>query len=1275
MARSVSFDFNAVDKASATTKRLGDEVDALGRKIERAGGTIEVDADTARAEQQLARLAERKLRVDADISEAQRTLAVLAAEAKTATGDRKIEVDADIDRVQAKLRSLQSTRTVIDIDTIEAERRLDRIRGDLGRVGGSTWTARVRVEAGQALRELDRIGATLRNLGSAVKPVGVGIALGSLLEIRQAVLGVGAGLFGIGAAAASGAAVAKGALVGIEDAVTALGEKDTSTMGRMQSNARAVASAVHQVELAHRALRNANESVADAQREVENTAYDIVQAQTQVARATERVRDAQTDLTRANEDALDAERDLNEARQVAADRLRDLERREQEMQGARASAAISVMEAQERLQAVMVDPRASDTERARAALNLAEAQRRTRTLAEDERKLKAERAEAQAKGVEGSDEVRTALDRQVDAARRVEQATRAVRDAQNGVADAARRVVDAQRQHESALRGVRDAQESVKDAAWNLRDAQAAVREASQQAGTQGSAAANKLQEAMSKLTPEGQRFAKFLRGLLDNEIKDLKDTSQSAFLPGLQAGIKGFFDNIPGAKANIERIGRNLGSFFEQIGPSAGRAADAFLRIAGIASDKAFGDLADTVEDLLDRFTVWANSKSEDEINRKIQDIEDGIESFVGWVGKLNTALDILTGAWKSATGQFGIRKLFTDDPEKILDYADNIANFGQHLPFVGDKYKDLKKDIDKSRDSMHRIKEKSDETREAQERLRDETKRLSGEFLGIRDSESGYFDALDRTTEALRRNGAGLDVRSRKGRENRDTLDDQAEATLRYIDKLRESGSDESSVERVREAGRQQLIRNAKQFGMTGKEAEAYADKLFGIPKERSTTIKTPGATAAKAHVDDFREANRLAGKQSDQTQREVTSAWEKIRDKAKTPIRFTIDTVMGGLARNFNTLSSKIGGPTLPVPKSGFAMGGVLPGYTPGRDVHRFVSPTAGVLDLSGGEAFMRPEFTKAMGGERGIRELNELAKKGELPDMLGPRHSYAGGGVVDWIKSKASSAWDWVRDTGSSLYQAASHPWQYLSGDRGNAAATPGDGFFQTLAKSAGTSMVGSAVNKLSSLWGAFKSAFDSSGVSGAFPTGGAGIGMGWQAQAAWIRKNLPGVAITSTYRPGAVTVSGNTSYHARGRAVDLAPSMDTFNAIKSSFGSAIRELIYSPAGSGQVKNGTPYFYGGAVRNMHWNHVHWAMKNGGVFDNGGLLQPGLSMVYNGTGEPEPVLTSQQWNAGMGSVNIHVTVQNAVIGNEHQVAKVVTTAVQSAVNNGTLKFRGRG
>src|SRR5699024_3457659 len=153
-----------------------------------------------------------------------------------------------------------------------------------------------------------------------------------------------------------------------------------------------------------------------------------------------------------------------------------------------------------------------------------------------------------------------------------------------------------------------------------------------------------------------------------------------------------------------------------------------------------------------------------------------------------------------------------------------------------------------------------------------------------------------------------------------------------------------------------------------------------------------------------------------------------------------------------------------------KLAFATGGVMPGYTPGRDVHSFYSPTAGSLYLSGGEAIMRPEFTRAVGGERGVKELNAAARRGDS-DYLNQALHFAQGGVMPSAPMRGVNAF------------ADSGVWR--------------------------------------GLWAIVKSAF-------------------------------PNAIKTSDYRPGSRTVSGNSSYHSRGMAVDVSPSMGIFNYLHDNY---------------------------------------------------------------------------------------------------------------------------
>lgn len=102
-------------------------------------------------------------------------------------------------------------------------------------------------------------------------------------------------------------------------------------------------------------------------------------------------------------------------------------------------------------------------------------------------------------------------------------------------------------------------------------------------------------------------------------------------------------------------------------------------------------------------------------------------------------------------------------------------------------------------------------------------------------------------------------------------------------------------------------------------------------------------------------------------------------------------------------------------------------------------------------------------------------------------------------------------------------------------------------------------------------------------------------------AAIIKAEFPTAVITSAYREGSITTSGNLSYHARGMAIDISPRMEIFQWIKAKYGAATKELIYSPAGRQQIKNGAPHTYTGAVKAGHYDHVHWAMESVGAPSN--------------------------------------------------------------------------
>ena len=169
-------------------------------------------------------------------------------------------------------------------------------------------------------------------------------------------------------------------------------------------------------------------------------------------------------------------------------------------------------------------------------------------------------------------------------------------------------------------------------------------------------------------------------------------------------------------------------------------------------------------------------------------------------------------------------------------------------------------------------------------------------------------------------------------------------------------------------------------------------------------------------------------------------ISRVWDGLRAAAARPVKFVIDTVWNnGILKAWNAIADFLPGIDT-VNKidlgqlGGYAQGGVLPGYTPGRDVHDFYSPTGGVIHLSGGEAIMRPEWTRAVGGPEAVERMNRAARLGMMdnPSGHGPAGlwggfasggvfnlgNFADGGVITTAVQRAM--WDVVKKKYPSIY---------------------------------------------------------------------------------------------------------------------------------------------------------------------------------------------------------------------------------------------------------------
>ena len=365
-------------------------------------------------------------------------------------------------------------------------------------------------------------------------------------------------------------------------------------------------------------------------------------------------------------------------------------------------------------------------------------------------------------------------------------------------------------------------------------------------------------------------------------------------------------------------------------------------------------------------------------------------------------------------------------------------------------------------------------------------------------------------------------------------------------------------------------------------------------------------------------------------------VETAMNGIKSAAAKPVNFVIKTVYtDGIKSAFDTIAEKVGLslrlPTVsPIP--GYATGGrwqtMLPGYTPGRDVYTFFSPDGGgAIRMSGGEGIIRPDALRALGGKRWLDRVNASRGRGVAnTGDFGARGQvkFAEGGIWGTIAGGFQSAKDWVLTAASAVAEIVSDP----VGAVANLVIKPAESLLGTMESNFWSQSVQAMPRKwFQSLKDIFKTKLDEAGIGSAsglvgaarkalgtpYVWGGSSIPPGldcsglvyWAAQQlglGWPRLTAAGYqagsVATSNPAPGDLIFWGSPAHHV---------------AIYSGPGMMIEEP--QPGGYAQeVPIRPPTGYG---------------RYGGKFDAGGLLQPGLSVVENRTGRPEPVLTAEQWD----------------------------------------------
>jgi methyl-accepting chemotaxis protein len=143
-------------------------------------------------------------------------------------------------------------------------------------------------------------------------------------------------------------------------------------------------------------------------------------------------------------------------------------------------------------------------------------------------------------------------------------------------------------------------------------------------------------------------------------------------------------------------------------------------------------------------------------------------------------------------------------------------------------------------------------EEMREALEEVYDANRNLYG-------SEVETAEAIADATEKIKENGEGLDLNTKKGRENRSVLAQLADKlSANYDAYVKVNGAGLGAQEVLRQ-NREAFIRLAEKAGYSASKASQLADALLGIPKHTQPRVTLRGDETAKDKIAALK--NRLA------------------------------------------------------------------------------------------------------------------------------------------------------------------------------------------------------------------------------------------------------------------------------------------------------------------------------------------------------------------------------------------------------------------------------
>lgn len=350
---------------------------------------------------------------------------------------------------------------------------------------------------------------------------------------------------------------------------------------------------------------------------------------------------------------------------------------------------------------------------------------------------------------------------------------------------------------------------------------------------------------------------------------------------PAVQRAAEGLGDTIgaglkdaaaPFVPATLDAIS-TVGAAFRQLKPELAEIFQAGAGYLEPLTDAAVGFIQNIVPgfkdaannarpffDMLERELPELGTDFSELITKLSEHADEGAEAL----GTLTDAVGLLADTIKVSTDVIGFLEKFTKFPEADKPVRHLKKVIEESVPPVADYVAEL----NRGREAASKLGQSATTSAQGVESLAAAIQRVTGENLSAEQSNIRLEEAIDRATEAGKRNNDGIDVNTEKGRANRQALLGIAEAAGQSYEAILAQTGSTQQASAASERGRTAFISAAEAMGVEKAEAIKLANQLFRIPDEVNTRANLDKAAAERDLKGLLTWINRIDGRSVDVT-----------------------------------------------------------------------------------------------------------------------------------------------------------------------------------------------------------------------------------------------------------------------------------------------------------------------------------------------------------------------------------------------------------------------